>query len=127
MAGTVTAPTTCPGCGLELPATGLPADPRRNASPECWRLYGEVQGYELRHLQLVRNLHQLTVDTYAAQHAPRHPGGDRRPLGSPTPWSGSTWPWTAASPARRSGPPTSGWADPTPPGPACPPRRPPVP
>ena len=81
MAGTVTAPTTCPGCGLELPATGLPADPRRNASPECWRLYGEVQGYELRHLQLVRDLHQLTVDTYAAQHAPRHPGGDRPPIG----------------------------------------------
>ena len=81
MAGTVTAPTTCPGCGLELPATGLPADPGRNASPECWRLYGEVQGYELRHLQLVRDLHQLTVDTYAAQHAPRHPAGDRPPIG----------------------------------------------
>jgi hypothetical protein len=77
----MTAPTTCPGCGLELPATGLPADPGRNASPECWRLYGEVQGYELRHLQLVRDLHQLTVDSYAAQHAPRHPGGDRPPIG----------------------------------------------
>jgi len=36
--------TTCPGCGLELPASGLPWDRRRNASPECWQLYGEVQG-----------------------------------------------------------------------------------
>jgi hypothetical protein len=71
----------CEGCGLELPATGLPPDPRRNASPECWQLYGEVQGYALRHLELVRDLHQLTVDTYAAQHAPRDPGGDRPPIG----------------------------------------------
>jgi Family of unknown function (DUF5946) len=77
----VIAPTTCPGCGLELPASGLPADPGRNASPECWQLYGEVQGYELRHLELVRDLHQLSVDTYAAQHAPHDAGGDRPPIG----------------------------------------------
>ena len=48
----------CEGCGLELPATGLPPDPSRNASSECWQLYGEVQGYALRHLELVRDLHQ---------------------------------------------------------------------
>ena len=66
--------TTCPGCGLQLPASGLPWDRRRNASPECWQLYGEVQGFELRHLKLVRDLHQLTVDAYAAQHAPREVG-----------------------------------------------------
>ena len=69
------APTICPGCGLELPGSGLPPDPRHNASAECWQLYGEVQGYALRHPWLVRDLHQLTVDTYAAQHAPRDPGG----------------------------------------------------
>jgi Family of unknown function (DUF5946) len=63
-------PTTCPGCGLELPSGGLPWDPRRNASPECRRLYGEVQGFELDHIELVRDYHQLAVDAYAAQHPP---------------------------------------------------------
>jgi hypothetical protein len=68
--------TTCPGCGLQLPGSGLPWAPRRSASPECWQLYGEVQGFELDHVELVRDLHQLTVDAYAAQHAPRTVGGD---------------------------------------------------
>jgi hypothetical protein len=73
--------TTCPGCGLELPASGLPWDPRRNASPECWQLYGEVQGFELTHAELVRDYHQLAVDAYAAQHAPRDRGGAIPPIG----------------------------------------------
>jgi hypothetical protein len=77
----VIGPTTCPGCGVELPASGLAPDPGRNASPECWQLYGEVQGFELGHSELIRDLHQLTVDTYAAQHAPRGPGGDVPPIG----------------------------------------------
>jgi hypothetical protein len=47
---------------LELPSGGLPWDPRRHASPECWRLYGEVQGFELDHVELVRDHHQLAVD-----------------------------------------------------------------
>jgi hypothetical protein len=72
--------TTCPGCGLRLPASGLPRDPRRNASPECWQVYGEVQGFALNHLELVRDLQQLTVDAYAAQHAPREVGGDVPPI-----------------------------------------------
>jgi Family of unknown function (DUF5946) len=72
--------TTCPGCGLQLPASGLPWDRRRNASPECWQLYGEVQGLALSHLELVRDFHQLTVDAYAAQHAPREGGGDVPPI-----------------------------------------------
>jgi hypothetical protein len=71
--------TTCSGCGLQLPAGGMPWDRRRNASLECWQLYGEVQGFELRHLGLVRDFHQLTVDAYAAQHAPRE-SGDVPPL-----------------------------------------------
>jgi Family of unknown function (DUF5946) len=73
--------TTCPGCGLELPASGLPWDPRRQASPECWQLYGEVQGFELRHVELVRDHHQLAVDAYAAQHAPRDASGEIPPIG----------------------------------------------
>jgi hypothetical protein len=72
--------STCPGCGLELPASGLPWDPVRNASPECWQLYGEVQGFELQHLELVRDYHQLAVDAYAAQHAWREVGGDVPPI-----------------------------------------------
>jgi Family of unknown function (DUF5946) len=72
--------TTCPGCGLRLPASGLPWDPRRNASPECWQVYGEVQGFALNHLELVRDLQQLTVDAYAAQHAPREVGGEAPPI-----------------------------------------------
>jgi hypothetical protein len=72
--------TTCPGCGLELPAGGVPWNPRRNASPECWQLYGEVQGFELCHLQLVRAFHQLAVDAYAAQHPPRTAIGDVPPV-----------------------------------------------
>jgi hypothetical protein len=73
--------TTCPGCGLELPATGLPGDARRNTSQECWQLYGEVQGFELNHIELVRDYHQLAVDAYAAQHAPRDNSGDVPPIG----------------------------------------------
>jgi hypothetical protein len=73
--------TVCPGCGLELPATGLQRDPRRNASQECWQLYGEVQGFELDHTELVRDYHQLAVDAYAAQHAPRDQSADVPPIG----------------------------------------------
>ena len=72
--------TTCPGCGLQLPASGLPWDRRRYASPECWQLYGEVQGFELNHLELVRDFHQLTVDAYAAQHGPLEAGREVPPV-----------------------------------------------
>jgi len=77
----MTAPTTCPGCGLELPATGVPPDPGRNASAECWQLYGEVQGYALRHLELARDTQQLGVDAYAAQHARRGAAAGPPPIG----------------------------------------------
>jgi hypothetical protein len=72
--------TTCPGCGLQLPASGLPWDRRRNASPECWQLYGEVQGFALNHLELVRDFHQLAVDAYFGQHDPREVGSDLPPI-----------------------------------------------
>jgi hypothetical protein len=74
------APVTCPGCGVELAASGLEPDPRRNASAECWLLYGEVEGYALRHPWLVRDTHQLGVDAYGAQHAPRDPGAGPPPI-----------------------------------------------
>jgi Family of unknown function (DUF5946) len=61
--------SVCPGCGVELPATGLPADLRRNASEECWQVYGEITGFELNHIAELGRYHQLTVDAYGAQHA----------------------------------------------------------
>jgi Family of unknown function (DUF5946) len=62
----------CPGCGVELPATGGPAHAYIGASPECWALYGEVlePDYGNRNMPAI---HRLTVDTYAAQH-PGTPG-----------------------------------------------------
>jgi hypothetical protein len=74
----VSGTTTCPGCRVELPSSGLPAEPRRNASAECWLLYGEVTGFELQHAALGR-LRQLGVDAYGAQHA----GDDGRAIRVP--------------------------------------------
>lgn len=58
----------CPGCGLELPGVADEVSTRPGASAACWRLFGEVQGYEMQHLAQVGRFHQLLVDTYAAQH-----------------------------------------------------------
>jgi hypothetical protein len=61
--------TTCRGCGVVLPGSENEPSPRPNASAACWRLYGEVIGYELAHVAELGLFHQLMVDTYAAQHA----------------------------------------------------------
>src|SRR5678809_1305748 len=60
----------CPGCGLSMPAHNT-APPRSyyNTSPECWDLYTEVLGTEYSNAFLFGQIHQLTVDTYAVQHA----------------------------------------------------------
>ena len=60
--------SACPGCGLTLPASA-DLHARSNASEACWQLYGEVAAHEAAHVVLLGRLHQLTVDTYAAQHA----------------------------------------------------------
>lgn len=62
-------PTTCPGCGLVLPASDWPLGRKVNASPACWHLCSEVMGHEAQHLPALGRLHQLTVDAYGAQHA----------------------------------------------------------
>ena len=64
--------STCPGCGLWLPVELSSPIPRLNASGECWRLYGEVTGKAMTD-PVLGGLHQLTVDSYAAQH-PRAAG-----------------------------------------------------
>ena len=60
----------CPGCGLILPG-GVDLHGRSNASEACWQLYGEVAAHEAAHVVALGRLHQLTVDTYGAQHAGR--------------------------------------------------------
>lgn len=67
----------CSGCGLRMPATDAPAaDERVNASPECWSLHNELTGYTVMRGD-AEFIHQLLVDTYAAQHA----GEQSRPIG----------------------------------------------
>src|SRR3982074_1325750 len=66
--------TLCPGCGLELLASGLASDPKVFASAECLQVQAEVAGFELAHPALLGRFHQLTVDAYGAQHS----GGDGR-------------------------------------------------
>jgi len=66
--------STCPGCGVVLPGSAEPWDPRSLASEACHALYGEVAGYESQHVVELGRWHQLLVDAYAAQHA-----GERTP------------------------------------------------
>jgi len=40
-----------------------------NVSDECWELYTEVLGNEYSNAYLAGQVHQITVDTYAVQHA----------------------------------------------------------
>jgi hypothetical protein len=60
--------TECPGCGLVLPGQpDAPNHPYIGASAACWALYGEVLAREYEDPAYFR-VHQLSVDTYAAQH-----------------------------------------------------------
>lgn len=40
-----------------------------NTSPECWQVFTAVLGSEFSDAWLFGQVHQLTVDTYAVQHA----------------------------------------------------------
>jgi hypothetical protein len=48
---------------------GATNDTYYNASPECWSVYTEVLGAEYSHAVIFGQVHQLTVDAYAVQHA----------------------------------------------------------
>jgi hypothetical protein len=62
--------TTCPGCGLRMPASERATyQGYYNTSPECWEVYTEVLGSEYSDPTLFGQVHQLSVDTYAVQHA----------------------------------------------------------
>ena len=65
---------TCPGCGLEMPRCKLTYDRKFHASAECWSLFEEVLATEFQNAVLFGQVHQMTVDAYAVQHAGgRHP------------------------------------------------------
>ncbi len=60
----------CPGCGLSMPRRDdAPPDGYFNTSRECWAVYTEVLAAEYSDAVLFGQVHQLTVDTYAMQHA----------------------------------------------------------
>lgn len=59
----------CPGCGLEALPTNTPYDRYFNASPACWSVFQEVLAAEFQNAILFGQVHQLSVDAYAAQHA----------------------------------------------------------
>jgi hypothetical protein len=60
---------TCPGCGLEMPMGEQSYDRKFHASAECWSVFEEVLAAEFQNPVLFGQVHQLTVDTYAVQHA----------------------------------------------------------
>ncbi|MGI8574907.1 MAG: DUF5946 family protein [Egibacteraceae bacterium] len=67
------ATSTCRGCGLALAATGGPAHRYIPSSPECWAVYGEVLAREYSDPAIFAGAHELSVDTYAVQHAAGDP------------------------------------------------------
>lgn len=61
---------TCPGCGSLIPVSGVARyDGYFNTSPECWQVFMEVLASQYSNAVLFGQAHQLTVDTYAVQHA----------------------------------------------------------
>ena len=58
---------SCVGCGALVPDGEGPTHRYIGASPGCWALVGEVWAREYGDARYGR-VHQLTVDTYAAQH-----------------------------------------------------------
>ena len=57
-----------------MPASERSYDRKFHASAECWSLFEEVLAAEFQNPVLFGQVHQLTVDTYAVQHAGgRHP------------------------------------------------------
>lgn len=62
----------CPGCGLVGSRDG-PTHPYIGSSASCWALFGELLAREFNDPAYF-GVHQLSVDTYAAQH----PGAPER-------------------------------------------------
>ena len=65
----------CPGCGLSLNSNDLTLDSIYNASCACRKLYDELSAFTLS-IGDSEFIHQLVVDSYAAQHT----GPDVKPI-----------------------------------------------
>jgi hypothetical protein len=63
----VSASSACPGCGVVLPAVDGPRHDYIGSSAACWAKFGELLAVEFENPSYFA-VHQLTVDTYAAQH-----------------------------------------------------------
>jgi len=61
--------TRCPGCGLEMPSGGREYTRKFHASAECWSVFEQVLAAEFGNAVLFGQVHQMTVDAYAVQHA----------------------------------------------------------
>ncbi|MBK8180315.1 MAG: hypothetical protein IPK67_15775 [Planctomycetes bacterium] len=59
----------CPGCGSEIAVGALPYRGYYHASAECWAQYTQVLAAEYQDAVLFGQVHQLSVDAYAVQHA----------------------------------------------------------
>lgn len=57
----------CPGCGALVPEIDGPTHRYIGASAGCWVAYGELSEKEAGDFRYMR-FHQMTVDTYCAQH-----------------------------------------------------------
>ena len=62
---------TCPDCKCELIAGSSSTHPYLGASASCWALYNVILAREYSSPALMKSVHRLTVDTYAAQHPGR--------------------------------------------------------
>lgn len=61
--------TLSSGCGLEMPLSEWVDHRKCHASAECWCLFEEVLARDFQNAVLFGQVHQMTVDTYAVQHA----------------------------------------------------------
>lgn len=59
--------TRCPGCGVDLPRKDGAVHPYIGSSAECWSRFGALLALEFEDQAWFR-CHQVTVDSYAAQH-----------------------------------------------------------
>ncbi len=59
---------TCPDCKCELIAGASFKHPYLGASASCWSLYNVILAREYSSPVLMKSVHRLTVDAYAAQH-----------------------------------------------------------
>ena len=63
------ASSSCPGCGAVLAGGALPYRGYYNCSAECWSEYTHVLHAEYQDPALFAQVHQLSVDAFAVQHA----------------------------------------------------------